>query len=191
MSIAIQKYNHRRAVIGLLALLLLAGCATPVKTEYDREISYEPYRSFAWMAPLRVEVEDPALDSELLDRRVQRLVTEALTEAGFQQTDPETADFLVTYRSSSREAVSGGTGLSIGVGTARRGGGTAVCGGLVVGGSRPQTVTTLMIDIIDREQNMLVWRGWRESDRRQDRYDDSRLKRLIEAIVAEFPPERE
>lgn len=168
-------------------LLLLAGvlsaCAAPVKTEYDREASFADYQQFAWRAPEREGVEDPEHDSTLMDRRVAGIVAGVLSDRGYQQVEPKAADFLVTYHVVDREQAGGsGSRVSIGMGSGGFGGGVSL------GGGRSSVERLLLIDIIDADNGELVWRGWKESGRRQDRLDDATLETLASTILEKFPP---
>jgi len=181
-----SEQSHRLAIslTGLLLLALMVGCATPVKTEYDRDVAFEQYQRFAWQAPKREEVRDPEFDSELMDRRVARIVTRTLEEAGYEAVSREDADFLVTYHTATRPAARrSGSSFSVGMG------GGNVGGGVTLGSSRPQMHSTVMIDVIDAGEGQLVWRGWQDSENRQDRFDDNRLTRLINKLLKEFPPQ--
>jgi hypothetical protein len=170
-------------ILCLLLLGLLSACATPVKTEYDREASFDGYQQFAWKAPKRESVDDPERDSSLLDRRVATVVSGVLSERGYQQVEADNADFLVTYHVVDRQqARSSGSRVSIGMGSGGFGGGVSV------GGSRARIERLLLIDIIDAESDQLVWRGWKDSDGRQDRLDDATLQKLTTQILGKFPP---
>lgn len=171
----------------LLALLGLVACAAPIQTEYDSDAALADYQTFAWKMPSREGVDDPVDDSEILDRRMARLTTEVLEARGYQSVPADQADFLVTYRTATRQGSrSSGSSVSIGMGSGNVGGGFRLGGG---GGSQAQSV--LMLDVIDREADMLVWRGWEENPQRQDRWAEDRLRRLLERLVDEFPPGRQ
>ncbi|MCP1728447.1 hypothetical protein J2T60_002447 [Natronospira proteinivora] len=169
-----------------MALLLLVGltaCATPIQTEYDRDIAFSDYQTFAWKVPSREGVEDPAGDSEILDRRMARLISDALEARGYESVPAEEADFLITYRTTTRRGDrSSGSSISIGMGSGNVG------GGVRLGGGGSQTQSVLMLDIIDRSDDTLVWRGWEESQQGQSRWSEDRLKRLVNRLLNEFPP---
>jgi len=166
--------------------LLISACATPVKTEYDREANFQDYQTFAWKMPEREGVRNPADDSAILDRRMARLLTQALEARGYRAVDASEADFLVTYRATTRQGgqrSSSGVSIGMGMGSGNVGGGVRIGGG---GGSGPQSI--LILDVIDRREDMLVWRGWEEGQQRQDRWSEERLERLLDRLLKEFPP---
>lgn len=180
----------------ILILVLLAGCATPVKTEHEPGVDFSAYQSFAWVPPERPVIREPIFDSEILDRRVELAVSEVLEEQGLRRVaDAAEADLLVTYHGVVRRSgQAGGSRVSLGMGTARSGGSTriGIGTGISVGGGGGQREQSLIIlDLRDASDDRLVWRGWREEDARQDRYTQDRLKRLVRRILAEYPPEED
>jgi hypothetical protein len=171
---------------GLLAAALIGGCATPVRSEYDQRANFDRFRSFAWVAPERDKVADPVLDSQLLDRRMRSAVQSELIARGYDLVSPDEADFLVTYHTSTRERIQPGTTrVSIGY---HRGSPFWWGGTFADTGARSYREGTIIIDIIDRAEGTLVWRGWSASEVRQDRYTDDRLRRLTSSILKDFPP---
>jgi hypothetical protein len=175
--------RYASLTLSLLLIGLLSACAAPVKTEYDRDTRFDGYQQFAWKAPERESVDDPQRDSALLDRRVATIVSDVLNERGYEQVATENADFLVTYHVVDRQqASSSGSRVSIGVGSGGFGGGVSL------GGSRARIERLLLIDIIDANSDQLVWRGWKDSDGRQDRLDDATLQKLTSQILEKFPP---
>lgn len=188
----------------LLAVGLLAGCASTSRAEYDREVDFSRYQTFAWAPPERDEVRDPVLDSGLLDRRVARAVHEVLTERGFREAEPDEADLLVTYHTTSRDRVTTGT--------------RAVRVHLAYGhryhyyprwydpmygpyhpyygpfpphyatDRRDYREGTLIIDVVDREREELIWRNWRSSEVRQDLFSEGQINSRVEHILRDFPP---
>lgn len=54
-------------------------------------------------------------------------------------------------------------------------------------------VGTLLIDVIDRKRNQLVWRGVGEARLRQSRTPEEserRIQKTVDAVLAKFPPGR-
>lgn len=117
-----SRIGQHLALIGAAALL--ASC-TPyqVHTDYDDEVSFTQFRTFAWMDSTRQRDGD---DNPFLERRVKRAVETVLGERGLTAAEASTADVLVTAfvmgpssrdRSSARWLGSGcGPSLSIWLG---------------------------------------------------------------------------
>lgn len=191
-----------RASLLIATLALAAGCATTKQMEHDPQADFDAYTSFAWKEPPeRQNIRDPVLDSELLDRRVEALVSEYLEDKGYRRMDSDEADLLVSYHIALQtRSVPGHTHVTYGH---RRPWGHpgyypfydpywGPYWGPVysVHHSPPRTYREawLVIDIRDREEDRLVWRGWRKTEARQDRFSDPRLERMLERILEEFPP---
>lgn len=186
----------RAALVLVLLAALAAGCATSRNVEYDDDVAFEDFQTFAWAPPERTEVEDPVLDSGLLDRRVAKAVRDTLSDRGFREVEPEEADFVVSYHTSSRErAVSPNVRvhLSYGVGYPYY---PAWYGSRhypfqpYYDDSRSYQEGTLIIDVVDREKEELIWRGWRSGEVRQSRYSEEQVREQVRRILADFPPTR-
>ena len=86
---------------GLAAVILIAGCATPVHTESKPGVSFAAYRTFALMPlPQTSPANDPGLMLRLA-QPAQEATTAALTAKGFQPAERAAADFVVNLRGSS------------------------------------------------------------------------------------------
>ncbi len=194
------------AVCALSVLALLAtACATPARTEYDREADFARYETFTWAAPEQRRVRDPILDSELLDRRIARAVSAALEDRGLREVDAEEADLLVTYHSTSRHRVTPGTAR------------VTVMHHRGHPHFRPYPYHyyypyhpywgpphyvhyhdqriyqegNIIIDIVDKEAQQLLWRGWYPAEVRQANFTEERVQRMVNRILRDFPPGRE
>ena len=100
--------------------LALAGCAgLKVNTDFDRDASFEAFRSYAWVELSDDERSEMEGVSPFLERRLTRAVDTVLGARGFTQRTDGDADFLVdTYvvsafgGSDSSSAAQYGYGLS-------------------------------------------------------------------------------
>jgi hypothetical protein len=88
-----SRTGRRLALIG--AASLLASC-TPyhVHTDYDDDVSFSQFRTFAWMDSTRRREDESA--NPFLERRVKRAVENVMAERGLTSTEADTADVLVT-----------------------------------------------------------------------------------------------
>jgi hypothetical protein len=83
----------------LLALMgatsLIASCAPyNVRTDYDDEVSFSQFRTFAWMDTTRRR--EGETDNPFLERRVKRAVETVMAERGLSPAEGTQADVLVT-----------------------------------------------------------------------------------------------
>lgn len=180
--------------LGILGLsLALSACAAWVKTEYDPAANFAQLHSFAWRAPAHGKVDDPILDSELLDRRVREAVTKTLTARGFAPGPPESADFIVTYHTTkSMEVRSSPFATAIGVGRYWNDPFLQpypFYGSVVVSNDvQSYDQGTLILDLIDAKTDRLIWRGWRTHALQQKFFDATGVQQMVEEILAKFPP---
>lgn len=88
----------RRLVAGaaLLWLAAAAGCVhAPVAVDYDPQVEFLFYRTFAWLGHTGTPAGEP---ESLPGTRVHRVVADALAAHGISEADPATADLWVRYR---------------------------------------------------------------------------------------------
>lgn len=202
MNDSITRYGPdvrwiRALFLTIAAAGWLLGCSATPNVEFDEETRFGEYQTFAWAPPERGDVEDPVLDSGLLDRRVKRAVSSVLTDRGFEEVAPEEADFLVTYHTATRERMSESNvrvHLTYGYGYPYY---PAWYGSRYypyapyTRESRSYREGTLMVDIVDRAEEQLIWRGWRSGEVRQSRYTEEQVLAQVRSILSDFPPENE
>lgn len=180
-------------VVIALGTLALAACAgSRVATDYDGSARFDTLRTFAWLDPVVEDVEDPVLDSQLLTRKVERSVADALLQRGYTRTDSAAeADFLVTYHTASRERLRDRGGFSIGLGIGRpwrHGYGSMYMGDSYFPRIEGYQEGTLIIDILDAGSRDLLWRGWVRNTVDTRNYTDEAIAAAVNEIIAEFPP---
>lgn len=169
-----------------LALLILSGCASPVRMEYDTDTDFSGYKRFTWVAPEIRKIESPILDSELLTDRVRSAVKEVLTRQGFTEVE-ENANFFITYHTASKEKLRSSP-FSIGIGYGGhhgRWGHSVIFDGPDV---RSYEEGVLILDIINCSESKLVWRSWDKSLVTQKNYSEAAVRQAVEEMLSEFPP---
>ncbi|HWP95154.1 MAG TPA: DUF4136 domain-containing protein [Gammaproteobacteria bacterium] len=175
----------------MVGVAVLAACAVPIRTEFDRSVRFEGWRSFAWRAPPQADVKDPVLDSELLARRVEAAVIAELSARGYTHAESGTPDFFVTYHTVSKERLrSSPARISIGV----FGGNFHTSTAVLVGSGDVDSYSEgiLMLDVLDGKSGALVWRGWHEGQRiTPERFGEAAVRETVAAILARFPPRHE
>lgn len=191
-----------RKLILFLGLGTLAACGNPVQTEVDKHADLAGYRTFAWQAPERSEVDDPILDSDLMDKRMRTAIVRSLEDQGYVY-DEENPDFFVTYHTTTREKVrSSGFGTSVTMAQYH----VQEDGSLLITPITPRrsyhynstTVreappprsyneAVVIVDIIDRKTETLVWRGWDEKRLTRKGFDRESVRKTVEEILSEFP----
>ena len=168
-----------------LGALLLGGCGPNIQTESDPKADLTRYQSFSWASPEKQDVQDPILDSELLEKKVRRAVERTLTSRGFQ-TGGSNPDFFVTYHTASKEKLRS-SGFDIGIGYSRfdpRWGYSAIFG---PSNADSYEQAILIIDVVDAETDTLVWRGWETGRLSRDRFSEQAVEQAVDNILSRFP----
>ncbi|MDE2090886.1 MAG: DUF4136 domain-containing protein [Gammaproteobacteria bacterium] len=182
--------RHSCIIMALTTLCIaLAGCAPRVYVEQDSTANFSNLRSFAWVSQPIGPVNNPILDSQILEERVKRAVVSDLTKRGFVQTSSDQSpDFLVTYHTVSKQKLeSSGASFSLSFGGYYPYGFGNV---MVPVGNNVQTREqgTLMLDIINAHDKRLIWRGWTKDWISQDNYSDQAVDKDVQKILAKFSP---
>jgi hypothetical protein len=187
-------------LIPLLFALSLGGCVAKydVRTDSDPAIDFSAYKSFA--IPPRTQPDTPdILDNSLVRKRLEGFFVRELTAHGLAPVaDPSTADLLVRYWVTTEAKTdittvpsAGPYGYGYGYGSPY-----PYWGGrwgpmyqdVVV---RDYTEGTLVLDLVDRQRNELVWRAYvvgTLSRERETVYElvDEALGRAFQ----DYPPKR-
>jgi hypothetical protein len=182
------------AVAVLLITYLLAGCSSiPVSQDYLPTADFSGLKSYSWSADILQMEKEIKGNNPLMSSRIHAAVDRHLAAKNYRlRTDSQT-DFLVSYQVDIRQRLtSEGTSssVSLGFGSIRSFGSI----GLGTGSNlHDKDEATLIIDIINSEDNSLLWRG---SSKRyvQSQKDPDELTKLIDAhvnaILAQFPPQK-
>lgn len=174
----------RRLSLIALALALVAGCAAPVRFEYN-SAPYAQWHSYTWLAPRAQPVRNPVVDSGILATRVQQAVAGVLGGEGYTQVpDPSQADFLVTYLTTLQKQERSNPTVGFSYGWWGNPWGATV----VSQPSYQVQQADLIIDIIDARTNQLVWRGWMTSSLSQSNYSQQAVDAAVKRILSKFPP---
>jgi len=159
----------------LLSCLALPAAATRYETDHDADADFASYETYAW-----AEVE-PAGDAEriarssLVVKRARKVIEEQLRKKGLHAA--ETSDLLVEFHVQVRDRTdldsTGSHRYSRDVHLNNRSTGTAI------------------VDLIDRRQGTLVWRGWAHDLIRDGKTAESRIRRAMEKLLRDYPPEKD
>jgi hypothetical protein len=174
---------RRLALTGLTVLVtipILACSTMTVRADHDSQHEFNTYDSFAIFERQGKERKRPQM-SPIVDRRIGAAMAAELEAKGFDSTPPRDADFLVTFYTAVRRRVvihnSGWYGW-------RRWGWH---GGTRWVNSYPEG--TLVIDVIDRRDRRLVWRGVGEGAFTKSNPSDEKVVKRVAKILSTFPPQ--
>ncbi len=163
-----------------LALILAAGLAADVKTDYDRSADFGRFRTYSWQ---KVRTADP-----LLNDRIISAVDSALAAKGLTRTE-EGGDLAVVAIEMTRDQQTLNTFYNNFGGGWRWGGWGG--GGFGTSTTNVETykVGTLVVDLFDGKSKGLVWRG-SASDTISNK-SDKNIKNLdsgVRKMFEKFPP---
>ena len=173
----------RRLKHGFLAVTLLfsaLGCSSmTVRADHDSQYDFSVYSSIALFERKGKEPRQPQM-SPIVDQRIASTVAAELKAKGFESRSPRNADLLVTFYTAVRRRVvihhSGWYGWR----------GWGWHGGTRWVNSYPEG--TLVIDIVDRRDRQLVWRGVGEGAFTKMNPSDEKVAKKVSKILARFPP---
>src|SRR5688572_15387087 len=177
-----------QATATVCAAAVLAGCATrsTASSHVDLNVDFAKYRTFEWGPPDGSPVGDPRLDGNatFVDH-LQGAVEKQLAARGYEHSVFQRADLLIHFHASIDQR------LDIDAADARHG---YCLDDNCRNGVREYEAGTLIVDVVDRYTNQLVWRGWSQRSVDGVLEDRDRLVRLIDEGVARmfvgFPTDR-
>lgn len=171
-------------ILPLLLLLVFTSCSTVrVATDYDKEVNFDQYNSFAFFKPGI----DKAEISDLDKKRILRAIDSELMDKGM--TKSESPDLLVSIFTKERERIDVYNN-NFGYGW----GWYPWYYGSYYGGSSVSRTSegTLFIDLIDAKTNNLVWQGMGSADLVTQNMEkkEARIREIVQEILAKYPPNR-
>jgi hypothetical protein len=169
----------------VLLLFVFASCSSVrVNSDYDKNVDFNQYKTYAYLKSGVDKVEISDLDK----RRILKAIDEQLLAKGF--TKSETPDLLVNIFTKEREQVdvnqfNAGFGYGWGFGW-----NPFFYGGTNTSINR-YTEGTLYIDLIDAKKKELIWQGEGEGTltKNVDKKDEV-IKEFVSKILSQYPPQK-
>ena len=171
-------------ILPLLLLFLLASCSSvSVNADYDKNATFDNYKTYAYNKTSIDKVEISDLDK----KRILRSIDETMTSKGFVKS--ETPDILINFFTKEREQVDvnqfnsrWGYGWGFGWNPYFWGGSTSI---------NRYTEGTLTIDMIDAKKKELVWQGIGEGTLTKcAEKKDENIKEFVTKILEQYPPQK-
>jgi hypothetical protein len=171
-------------------VLGFAACSSvAIQTDFDPAASgtISEYRTYAWLP--HPSGGDTRVNNPLVASRIETAVDQVLSSKGYSKTTAASASFLVGYHAALDGKVDIDTMNGYyGYGYARWYGRGAVMTQNYV---REYEEGTLILDIVDKTSNELVWRGSAQAEVNMDVTPAERQERVtnaVQLILEEFPP---
>jgi len=171
-------------ILILFTIGLLSSCATvDVAVDYDREVNFDNYRSYAFYKPGI----DQATISDLDKKRILRAIDFELSQKGMMKS--ENPDVLISIFTETKERVN----------IYQNNFGYAWGWGWGWGGPGFNNVTTsttiegtLFIDFIDADKRELIWQGLgTDALSKNMNRKDEKIKEIVKEILLQYPPMEE
>jgi hypothetical protein len=167
----------------LLLFALGSCCSVRVAADYDKNVDFTPYKTYAFYKNGIDKVEISDLDK----KRILRSIDEVMSAKGF--TKSENPDLLVNIFTKAREQVSvnqfntgWGYGWGYGWNPYLWGGQTYVS---------TNTEGTLYIDLIDAKKKEMIWQGEGVGYLTQNtEKKDEVIKNFVAKILGQYPPQK-
>ena len=195
---------HLWAIIGMLIIYSsVSGCrSTRVFSDYVEGVDYGQFRTFAWL-PADDSTEGSLFKNPIVFQNLRNNINKELFARGYE-IDPRSPDLLILVHANFREVqelvqtpVYGSygyyyPGFYAGPGTPYN----YMYYNTIpnIAGYNIQSVEftqgTVVIDVIQKEANELIWRGWAQTDITDP--DDFRkvMRKVVEDIFEKYPKKR-
>lgn len=171
-----------RKLIPVLLLFIFASCSSVrVNQDYDKNVSFDNFKTYAYQKSGIDKVEISDLDK----KRILRSIDEVMTLKGLSKS--ENPDLLINFFTKEREQVDvnqfnmgWGYGWGWGWNPWMWGNNTSVM---------RYTEGTLTIDIIDAKKKELIWQGQGQGDLTKNmNKKDENIKEFVTKILEQYPP---
>lgn len=175
-----------RLVVMVGCLASLAGCAgLTVEHDYDPAADFSDYRTFSWISDKPVLIVNPQMNNPMVQDEVPRIVRDSLEARGYRFVeDREKADFVLGFTLGSRQ------GLTVNHYPGPYARTWQMQQSPVYDEVKDYADSGLAIDIFDVGTRTPVWHGTGSKNiTGRDQADiDAVLRRIVNAILAKFPP---
>jgi hypothetical protein len=168
--------------IPVLLLFVLAACSSvKVYSDFDKNVDFGPYKTYAF----HKRGIDKVQISELDKKRILRAIDTEMTKKGM--TKSENPDLLISFQTKERERVdvsqfNAGWGYGWGWGW-----NPYFWGGQNYVSS--STEGTLFIDLIDAKKKELIWQGEGVGYLIENRnHKEEQINEFVAKILAQYPP---
>lgn len=168
-------------VLLLLAVIVSSCSSVRVASDYDKEVNFNQYNSYAFFKPGI----DKAEISDLDKKRILRAIEAEMQRKGFSKSqDPDLLVSIFTKTNENINIYQNNMGYGYGWGWHPW-----------YWGSGYNTVSrtsegTLYIDLIDADGKELVWQGMGTAALASDvNKKQKRISEIVQEILAKYPPE--
>ncbi|PAV25799.1 uncharacterized protein DUF4136 [Tamilnaduibacter salinus] len=175
-----------RAVLSLIMVFWLAGCASLATTDYDVAAPFDDYQTWRF-ASASDESGKPGVVG-LDDARIRDAIETAMAGESLSLAEAGPTDLMVRYRIEQKQRLET-DGFSYGLGLGR--------GNFGFGLSFPPRVEEvkegkLVVELVDRARNQVIWKGIGRRYLNEDQSPETRrdvIDEVIRAMFERYPPD--
>lgn len=183
----------KKAIIIFIAVGLSACSTMKTSSDYDPETDFQNIKTYSWVVK---KIDKPSYHlNELMDERVRTSVDNELQSKGLSKVKTGEADILINYLTQIDKKVNIDTFNSSFGYSPYHGAGWGRGGSIQTHTTvREYEVGTLILDIVDRKNNKLIWRGSVADTIREKNTPEERINAIDTAVIEmlkEYPPEPE
>lgn len=171
--------NEARALVGVIAVLAVSGCATPASAvRVDRiEGPLPKCDRIAWLSA--------ASTATLTEQRVRTAALAQLQKKGYTIVEDK-PDCRLTYVMATSEQPRARPSVGVGAGGGSRGIGGGIGISLPIG-HRDRYAGTFTIDVVDATTNTQVWSGSLDASFGGAELTSEEANEAVETVLAQFP----
>ena len=161
----------------VIVLFLMSCSSVRVTTDYDSQVNFEEYKTFAFYK----KGIDKAPISDLDKKRIMRAIESEMLAKGFKKSN--NPDLLVSIFTKSREKVNVTDNRFVPQWHPWYYGGNQIR-------VTQKTEGTLFIDFIDKDKKELVWQGIGTGALRMHNVEkkEARVKEFVKEVLEKYPP---
>ncbi len=167
----------KKLLFSLIALLLMTSCVSVrVASDYDQQVDFTQYKSFAFFKPGI----DKAEISDLDKKRILRAIEAKMLEKGF--TKSKKPDLLVSIFTKERERINNNPNWGYN---------PWMWGPFPNNTVSTRTEASLYIDLLDAKKKELIWQGKGTGTLSQNVAEkQERINKFVNKILDEYPPRK-
>jgi len=166
-----------------IAILISSCSAVRVSSDYDQNINFAEYKTYAFYKPGI----DKAEISDLDKKRILRAIEKEMTAKGFTKSDNPTILVSIFAKANKRVSVYQNNRFGFGFG----GFYGPYYGGFYGPSVSERTEGVLYIDLLDANKKQLVWQGKGTAPLTNKNIDkrEERIQEIVQEIMTVYPPD--
>ncbi len=186
-----MNQSLRLITVSVVIFAISACSGIQVSQDYEQGYNFSSLKTFDWKPNDNNEY--GLQDNDLVDKRIRTAIVNTLSAKQYTLVDTGTPDFYISYHMTVEQKISTSNvsgGVSMGRSSRGRYGSVGIGTGTQVSA---YDQGTLLIDITDPSNDMLVWRGISTqtvSEHSDPEKTTKQVNETVEKILAQFPPNK-